>query len=103
MDSLQDLISNQREKLTKEILDSKKHISREFQDFGYRLALQLGDMGHKSLYMKLAKEKERSLLERAFSFEVDYQKATSNRGRLFMWKLKQLEEEKREKDENISK
>ncbi|MCK9368675.1 hypothetical protein M0R04_01730 [Candidatus Dojkabacteria bacterium] len=103
MDSLQDLISNQREKLTKEILDSKKHISREFQDFGYRLALQLGDMGHKSLYMKLAKEKERSLLERAFSFAVDYPKATSNRGRLFMWKLKQLEEEKREKDENISK
>lgn len=97
MDSIQDLLTKNKEDLTKEILSTKKHISREFQDYGYRLALQLGDLGHKSLYMKLAKEKERSLLEQAFSFAVDYPNATPNRGRLFMWKLKQLEDEQKKK------
>lgn len=93
MDSIQDILSKKKEEIAQKLLSSKKHITKEYQDFGYRLALQLGDMGHKSLYMKLAKEKPRHLLERAFSFAVDYPNASSNRGRLFMWKLKKLEDE----------
>lgn len=67
---------------------SDKYISREFQTFGIRLAEELDDYKHKSLYMKLAKENHRSILEKALSFAVD--SGARNKGALFMWKLKQL-------------
>lgn len=69
--------------------DRDKYISREFQKYAYDLAEELGDMPHKSLYMRLAKNTPRILLERARSFVKDAQNARS-KGRLFMWKLKQL-------------
>lgn len=69
--------------------DTDKYVSREFQKYAYDLAEELGDMEHKSLYMKLAKETPRILLERARSFVKDAQNARS-KGRLFMWKLAQL-------------
>ena len=69
--------------------NQKKYISREFQDFGYRLAEELGDLKSKSLYMKLAKEEPRGLLEAAASFVKDAPNVKS-RPRLFMWKLAQL-------------
>lgn len=93
MESIQDLLLQKREEITEDIKKRRKHITKEFQDYGYRLAVKLGDIRHKALYFKLAKEKPRVLLERAFSFAVDYPNATPNRGRLFMWKLKQLEQE----------
>lgn len=65
-----------------------KYISREFQSFGIYLTEQLDDYKHKSLYMKLAKENHRSVLEKALSFAVD--SGARNKGALFMWKLKQL-------------
>jgi len=65
-----------------------KYISREFQTFGIYLTEQLEDYKHKSLYMKLAKENHRSVLEKALSFAVD--SGARNKGALFMWKLKQL-------------
>lgn len=65
-----------------------KYISREFQTFGIYLTEQLEDYKHKSLYMKLAKENHRSILEKALSFAVD--SGARNKGALFMWKLKQL-------------
>ncbi|MBU0576047.1 hypothetical protein KJ707_00665 [Patescibacteria group bacterium] len=66
-----------------------KYISREFQDFGYRLAAELDDLEHKSLYIKLAKNEDRGLLEAARSFVIDADHARS-KPRLFMWKLQQL-------------
>ncbi len=74
--------------------ESKGYISQEFQDFGYRLAVELDDLKHKSLYIKLAKSEDRGLLEQALSFVSDSN--AKNRGALFMWKLKQLREEKKE-------
>jgi len=65
-----------------------KYISREFQSFGIYLTEQLDDYKHKGLYMKLAKENHRSILEKALSFAVD--SGARNKGALFMWKLKQL-------------
>lgn len=65
-----------------------KYISREFQSFGIYLSEQLDDYKHKSLYIKLAKETHRSILEKALSFAVD--SGARNKGALFMWKLKQL-------------
>jgi hypothetical protein len=69
--------------------DTDKYVSREFQKYAYDLAVELGDLKHKSLYMKLAKETPRILLEKARSFVKDAINANS-KGRLFMWKLSQL-------------
>lgn len=76
--------------------DTDKYVSREFQKYAYDLAEELGDLAHKSLYMKLAKETPRILLEKARSFVKDAQNARS-KGRLFMWKLQQLKEEAKAK------
>lgn len=65
-----------------------KYVSREFQTFGLQMAEQLDDYKHRSLYIKLAKTVNRSILERALSFVVDSN--AKNRGALFMWKLKEL-------------
>jgi hypothetical protein len=78
--------------------DTDKYVSREFQKYAYGLAEELGDMAHKSLYMKLAKETPRILLERARSFVRDAQNARS-KGRLYMWKLQQLKKEAESKNE----
>lgn len=71
--------------------DKGGYISREFQDFGYRLAVDLNDLRHKSLYIKMAKDVDRSILLRALSFVADSQ--ARSKARLFMWKVKQLKEE----------
>lgn len=69
--------------------DKGKYITREFQDYGYRLAKELNDEKHKSLYIKLAKEVDRKLLEEAKIFVKDAYKV-KNKAKLFMWKLSQL-------------
>ena len=74
------------------IEDKGGYISQEFQDFGYRLAMELGDLKHKALYMKLAKKEDRVLLEKALSFVKDA--GAKNPGALFMWKLKDLKNQK---------
>jgi hypothetical protein len=75
-----------------EVKESKGYISQEFQDYGYRLAVELGDLKHKGLYMKLAKQEPRGLLDQARSFVIDSH--ARNKGALFMWKLKELKKEK---------
>lgn len=72
---------------------SAKYISREFQDYGYRLAEELGDLEHKALYIKLAKTLPRKILEQARNFVKDAIGAR-NKARLFMWKLKELRKSK---------
>ena len=71
-----------------------KYVSREFQQYGLELAEALGDMKHKALYIKLAKSHPRGLLEAAKNFVSDAENARS-KGRLFMWKLKQLTDSKK--------
>ena len=66
-----------------------KYISQEFQDYGYRLAVDLNDMDHKSLYIRLAKTVPRQILEQARSFVIDATNAKS-KGKLFMWKVSDL-------------
>jgi len=69
--------------------DRGKYISQEFQDYGYRLAVDLNDMEHKSLYIRMAKTVDRAILEQARAFVVDAEHAKS-KGRLFMWKVTDL-------------
>ena len=68
-----------------------KYVSREFQKYGYDLAMELNDLAHKSLYIKMAKETPRAVLEKARYFVKDAR--ARNKGRLFMWKLKELKKE----------
>lgn len=75
-------------------IEEDKYVSREFQQYGYDLANELGDLAHKALYIKLAKQYPRSLLENARSFVKDANNARS-KGRLFMWKLKELKAKKK--------
>ncbi len=80
-----------------QLQDRGGYITREFQDFGYRLAVQLEDTNRVSLYMKMAKEQNRAILERALSFVSDAPNVR-NKAALFMWKLKQLNEEKKKNE-----
>lgn len=94
MESIKKLISS-KDDLIKDFVERRKYVSREYQDFGLRIASKLEDTARSSLYIKLAKEKPRALIMQAFSFAVDYPNA-KNRGKLFMWKLKELENERKE-------
>lgn len=73
-----------------------KYISHEFQKYGYELARELGDLKNKSLYIKLAKETSRGLLEEARNFVKDAIDVKS-KPRLFMWRLTQLKREAKSK------
>ncbi|MFH1840670.1 MAG: hypothetical protein ABH807_00725 [Candidatus Shapirobacteria bacterium] len=81
MQSLKDLLKHHHN-------DANKYVSREFQDYGYRLAVELDDLAHKSLYIKLAKTLPRAILEQARSFVKDAN--ARSRGKLFMWKVGEL-------------
>ncbi len=91
MKSVKDLINKDND-----LYNRHKYVSKEFQDYGYRLALKLGELKSVSLYIKLAKEKPRAWLEQAYSFAIDYPNAKS-KGKLFMWKLNELEKEHKAK------
>lgn len=83
-------LTERKDTSQKSFVDRHKYVTREFQDYGYRIAAKLGETKNASLYIKLAKEKPRAFLDQAFSFAVDYPNA-KNKGRIFMWKLKELE------------
>ncbi|EKD91237.1 MAG: hypothetical protein ACD_30C00037G0009 [uncultured bacterium] len=69
--------------------DRPKNLYKEFQQYGVYLAESLGDTKHYSLYIKLAKDVKRSLLEEALTYAKGYNRAKS-KARIFMWRLKQL-------------
>lgn len=77
-----------------------KYISREFQSFGVHLAEELNDTKHKSLYIKMAKTIHRSVLEKALSFVADSN--ARNKAALFMWKVKQLRTQLKDKGLGIN-
>lgn len=76
----------------------QKRISREWQDYAYRLAVALDDTVHTAIYMKLVKDTPRDQVERAKSFVMDA--GARSKGKMFMWKLKQIKEEEKEKTQD---
>lgn len=74
-------------------LKRPKNLSQEFQFYGVFLAESLDDTKHYSLYIKLAKNYDRAMLDEALTFTKGYL-AAKNKARVFMWKLKQLRDEK---------
>lgn len=82
-----------------DIFGDNRYVTKEFQDYGLRLAHQLNDYKHKSLYIKLAKTEKRFLLDSALRFTADYPSA-QNKGKIFMWKLKELKKESKEEEKD---
>lgn len=74
--------------------DRPKNLSTEFQVYGVYLAESLSDTKHYSLYIKLAKQYDRGLLDEALTYTKGYLTA-KNKARVFMWRLKQLRDEKK--------
>jgi len=72
-----------------------KYISREYQSFGVYLAEKLGEERRKSLYIKLAREIPRPILEEALRFVIDAR--AKRKAALFMWKLKKMDAFKQRK------
>lgn len=68
-----------------------KNISTEFQNYGVYLAEQLEDTKRYSLYIKMAKQYKRGLLEQALTYAKGYYSAKS-KAKIFMWRLKQLKD-----------
>lgn len=73
--------------------------SHEYQAYGNRLAEELGDIKHRALYIRMAKNEDRNLMEIARIYVTSQEKATT-KGKLFMWKLKQLKDNKLNKIQN---
>ncbi len=69
--------------------DRPKNIAYEFQEYGVYLAESLQDTKHYSLYIKLAKQMPRNMLEDALNFTKGYYSAKS-KARVFMWRLQEL-------------
>ncbi len=69
--------------------DRPKNLSKEFQVYGVFLAESLDDTKHYSLYIKLAKELPRQILEEALNYTKGYYNA-KNKAKVFMWKLSEL-------------
>lgn len=91
MESISDIIG-------KKSLTGDHRNKYEFQAYGNRLAEELNDPQHRSLYIKLAKEEDRNLLEAARLYVLGAENITE-KGRLFMWKLGELKK-KRETGED---
>lgn len=69
--------------------DRPKNIAYEFQEYGVYLAESLQDTKHYSLYIKLAKQLPRNMLEDALNFTKGYYSAKS-KAKVFMWRLQEL-------------
>ncbi|OGE24936.1 hypothetical protein A3C26_00310 [Candidatus Daviesbacteria bacterium RIFCSPHIGHO2_02_FULL_39_12] len=73
--------------------DRPKNLTKEFQVYGCYLAESLDDTKHYSLYIKLAKQLDRNLLEEALNYTKGYYSAKS-KAKVFMWRLGQLKNQK---------
>lgn len=84
-------ISDTLFKLTETLAKRKKYIKNEFQAYGLELAEELDDWKNKSLYIRLAKNTPRELVESARYFVKDQNRGTiKSKAKLFMWKLREL-------------
>ncbi|MGI5840765.1 MAG: hypothetical protein ACOX6N_00880 [Patescibacteria group bacterium] len=88
-------IKDQLDLFKKTLEGRKKYVRNEYQAYGLELAKELGDWDNRSLYIRLAKQLDRKMLEKARYFVKDQPKATLKTPyKLFMWKLKELRQNK---------
>ena len=73
----------------------QKYVKNEFQAYGLELAKELKDWKNRSLYIRLAKNIPRKILDQARYFVKDQIPGTIETPyKLFMWKLKQIRQSK---------
>jgi len=70
----------------------RKHVRHDFQDIALMLTEKLSDPEHKSLYFRIVKLKDRGLVMDALNYAVT-SNIIGNKGKIFMWRLKQLEDQ----------
>ena len=88
-------ISLQLEKFKETLAKRQKYVKMEYQAYGLELAEELGDWKNRSLYIRLAKNTDRNILEQARYFVKDQSPGTIKTPyKLFMWKLRQLKADK---------
>ena len=86
-------VSLQLEKYKETIEKRQKYVKNEYQSYGLDLAKELGDWDNRSLYIRLAKNTDRKILEQARYFVKDQNPGTIKTPyKLFMWKLRQLKQ-----------
>lgn len=68
--------------------------SYEYQAYGNRLCDEFCDPTKRALYIKLAKNEDRNLLEKARLHALSNEK-NPTKGKVFMWKLTQLKKEQK--------
>jgi hypothetical protein len=86
-------LSAQLELYKETIKKRQKYVKKEYQAFGLELAKELDDWKNRSLYIRLAKNTDRKILEQARYFVKDQNPgAIKTPFKLFMWKLRQLKE-----------
>ncbi len=86
-------ISLQLEKFKDTYEKRQKYVKMEYQAYGLELAKELSDWKNRSLYIRLAKNTNRKILEIARYFVKDQSPgAIHTPYKLFMWKLGQLKE-----------
>ncbi|MFA5532250.1 MAG: hypothetical protein WDA13_01455 [Candidatus Shapirobacteria bacterium] len=83
----------------KEVYEKRqKYVKMEYQAYGLELAKELDDWKNRSLYIRLSKNMDRKILEKARYFIKDQNPNTIKTPyKLFMWKLRQLKEKPVEK------
>lgn len=88
-------LSKQLEAFRQTFEKRKKYVKTEHQAYGLQLAKELDDWKNRSLYIRLAKNEDRNILEKARLFINDQSPGTIKTPyKLFMWKLKQLRQKK---------
>jgi hypothetical protein len=88
-------ISTQLKVFKETLAKRKKYVKQEYQAYGLQLAEELGDWKNRSLYIRLAKNEDRKILEKARLFIKDQSPGTIKTPyKLFMWKLKRIRQEK---------
>lgn len=86
-------ISLQLEKFKETLAKRQKYVKNEYQAYGLELAKELGDWKNKALYIRLAKNTDKKILEQARYFVKDQNPGTIKTPyKLFMWKLGQLKQ-----------
>jgi len=87
------LIGDHLKKYNQTLEQRQKYIKKEYQSYGLELAKELGDWKNRSLYIRLAKNTDRQILEKARYFIKDQdQNKIETPYKLFMWKLRQLKD-----------
>lgn len=86
--NIKDLVDEKLKTLGKKPVYAK----HEWQDFGVRVARELGDEKKAGMYIKLTRNYGKEIVEEALDFVKEATNVKS-KPRLFLWKLKKLKDE----------